>query len=102
MTEKLKLCPFCGSKNVDIFPTFGDGESNQNLMNVECIDCGAQGAVRLGEQKAVEAWNKRSVSSEAKNGQLLEIVRNLAESNTYPQAMEVKQAAKKLMQSMVR
>lgn len=78
----LKPCPFCGSVNVGLFSSFGDATTDENYMNAECMNCGAQGATKLGETRAAEAWNKRAGGG-AVNTELLAIVKDLAESNTY-------------------
>ena len=97
MSDNLKPCPFCGSRNVDVFSSFGDSSTNGNIINVACISCGAQGAAKLGEIQAVEAWNKRAGGG-AINTELLAIVKNLAESNTYANYKELQQNARKLIQ----
>lgn len=93
----LKPCPFCGSVNVGLFSSFGDNSTNRNIMNAACISCGAQGAAKLGEIQAVEAWNKRAGGG-AINTELLTVVKNLAESNTYANYKELQQNARKLIQ----
>ena len=60
MSEALKPCPFCGSVNVDIFCSFRDKSTDINFVNVECIDCGAQGAAKLNAESAVQFWNNRA------------------------------------------
>ena len=63
---KLKPCPFCGNndlKDMDIETT---GRQSLHIKNkvkscfVHCWECGANGAVASTENKAIEAWNKRS------------------------------------------
>ena len=49
MRNKLKPCPFCGSKNV----------ADMNGW-VQCLNCNASGPDNYDHLKAVEAWNKRS------------------------------------------
>lgn len=79
MTEKIKPCPLCGSANVDVFSSFRCANTDHNFMNVECIDCGAQGPSRKGEDNAIAAWNKRAYStahagSEPVNSEMLAII----------------------------
>ena len=95
----LKPCPFCGSVNVGLFSSFGDNSTNRNIMNAACISCGAQGAAKLGEIQAVEAWNKRAGGG-AINTELLAIVKDLAESNTYSHYKKLQQDARTFIQSM--
>lgn len=102
MSEKLKPCPFCGSANVDVFSSFGDPSTDENIMNVECINCGAQGSSAKGEEKAVAVWNKRAGGNGAVNTELLAVVKNLAESNNYARFKELQQDARKLIQQMRR
>ena len=100
MTEKLKPCPFCGGLP-KFYEIYTNGAKVWKVMCGKRVDCCAILNDYSTKEEAAKAWNTRSISSEAGNGQLLEIVRSLAKSDTYPQVMEVKQAAKKLMQSMV-
>lgn len=60
--SKLKPCPFCGSKNVEIikpYPGIPIGRA------IKCNDC----RIRVGiswvcdDDMAIEAWNKRSKGS---------------------------------------
>ena len=102
MTERLYPCPFCGSRNVDVFSSFGDSSTDENIMNVECINCGAQGSSAKGEEKAVAVWNKRAGGNGAVNTELLAVVQNLAESNNYAHFKELQQDARKLIQQMRR
>ena len=99
MTEELKPCPFC-----DGLPKFYEIYTNgAKVWKVMCgarVDCCAILNDFDTQEEAAEAWNKRKVSPDTVNHELLEIVRSLAESDTYPRAMEVKQSAKKLIQNM--
>ena len=97
MSEKLKPCPFCGSSNVDWFRSFGDPSTNENIVNVQCINCGAQGASKLGEKNAIDVWNKRAGSG-AINSEMLTIISNMAECDSYPHYKELKDTARKLIQ----
>ena len=97
MSENIKPCPFCGSLNVDVFSAFGEPSTDKNFMDVECIDCGAQGGLGEGEEKAVAAWNKRA-GNEAVYSELLALVKGLAESDNYARFKELKQDARKLIQ----
>lgn len=53
---ELKPCPFCGSSNVEA--CFADEYGD--IFTVICCACGSCGAVKITEQEAIEAWNKRS------------------------------------------
>ncbi len=101
MSEKLKPCPFCGSANVDVFNSFGDPSTDENIMNVECINCGAEGGIGKGEEKAAAAWNRRAGGG-AINSELAAIVKELAESNNYGRFKELQQDARKLIQQIRR
>ncbi len=53
MTEKIKPCPFCGSKKIDICRT------NENACWLRCARCsGESGSTPLRED-AIRIWNKR-------------------------------------------
>ena len=59
MIMELKPCPFCGSTDVYIsfrYPLLGEGLR----MLVVCNCCGCMTAQCRNEDKAVEAWNRRS------------------------------------------
>ena len=56
MANKLKPCPFCGSKDVEV---------SKSLKVVVCNNCGAYGPdgnkrYDCDEESAIDAWNKRS------------------------------------------
>ena len=101
MSSNINPCPFCGSANVDVFSSFGDSSTDENIMNIECINCGAQGASKTGEKNAVAVWNKRAGGG-AVNTELLAIVKDLAESNNYAHFKELQQDARKLIQRVKR
>ena len=62
--EKLKPCPFCGSKNV----VSSNEHSYDAIYNyyVECKECGAKGGLAIyscdkcGPEEAIRAWNRRA------------------------------------------
>lgn len=53
-TNKLKLCPFCGSN--ETYKTRLDDFT----YVIQCLECGATGPYELNTDEAEEAWNKRS------------------------------------------
>lgn len=58
MSEQLKPCPFCGSKDIGTsyhLPMFGE----DMLYFVVCNDCGAMSYHSRVEKRAIEAWNRR-------------------------------------------
>ncbi len=55
---KLKVCPFCSSKNVSA--SIGR-QGQQPFHYVECEDCGAAGAGHETIEAAIAAWEKRHV-----------------------------------------
>lgn len=103
MTEEiLKPCPFCGSTNIDWFASFSDPTTNENIINVECINCGAQGASRRGEKNAIAAWNRRGYDvtaddTVATTDKMLAIITQLTQVNTLPAFRELKEAAQKVL-----
>lgn len=52
----LRPCPWCGERNLHILPI--------NLQ-VECIDCGAEGPEAKSQNAAIAAWNARPGGDEA-------------------------------------
>ena len=54
MSVKLKPCPFCGSKYVEIIKPFN------KEYQVQCGDCYATSCVETTPKKAVKAWNMRA------------------------------------------
>lgn len=61
----LKPCPFCGSKNVEVFSQYEEDCPDRSAI-VRCHNCDAQSAQMVGREKldmAARAWNKRVESS---------------------------------------
>lgn len=52
---KLKQCPFCGSKHIDIYIK---GNENKKYA-VVCNDCDARAGRKKTKQAAADEWNKR-------------------------------------------
>jgi Lar family restriction alleviation protein len=50
--EKVKPCPFCGSKKVNF-------ERTSNCW-VRCLGCKADGPAHRERQEAIRMWNRRS------------------------------------------
>ena len=58
MEEKLKPCPFCGTKN-SVITTYN--LDCGNVYQVCCWTCGTRGPDYCNsKQEAIAAWNKRS------------------------------------------
>ena len=56
---KLKPCPFCGGKDIEIGRTILPGEKIEKY-NVGCPDCGVwYDWIFLSEEEAIEVWNER-------------------------------------------
>lgn len=53
MKEKIKPCPFCGSKKVDICRT------NENACWVRCARCYGKAASDTFRKVAIRNWNHR-------------------------------------------
>jgi len=51
--EKIKPCPFCGSKEVDICRT------NKQACWIRCHKCEAEGNCAEKREDAITEWNKR-------------------------------------------
>lgn len=54
MKNKLKPCPFCGSKNLHYSKPLGPYRGS----SVVCIDCGA--TINAQDDKAKDNWNRRA------------------------------------------
>lgn len=58
MSEELKQCPFCGSKNLQYVEK--NPESYEQCYYVYCLNCDAQGPEYISIDDAISAWNRRS------------------------------------------
>ena len=56
MSDKLKPCPFCGSKSMLILKTYGKLESYM----VVCTQCGARTSGMGNQKGAINNWNRRN------------------------------------------
>ena len=52
MTE-LKPCPFCGG---DILTVWWESD----MCRIRCKNCNTKGPWKVTEEKAIEAWNRRT------------------------------------------
>lgn len=65
MNERLKVCPFCGSTNLqvakltEIYPRLEISNNNDNVIQIWCKGCGALGPEELDTECAVISWNSR-------------------------------------------
>ena len=66
MTEKLKPCPFCGSKlkvhdkeDPRLSALWRTG-GNNNRFVISCYKCGAYSGYALSAQEAIAMWNRRA------------------------------------------
>ncbi|WP_422824239.1 Lar family restriction alleviation protein [Xenorhabdus siamensis] len=57
MTDELKPCPFCGSKNIDWSWFYTDGKRHTLIY---CEDCPAQVVGKMLKSDAVKVWNQRA------------------------------------------
>jgi len=57
MTEKLKPCPFCGSRNV----YHGSYTiTKPHIFGADCDNCDAKGPIKDNKEDAAKAWNTRN------------------------------------------
>ena len=59
MTNDLKPCPFCGSKDVGVYEDIYGNYANI-LKCVLCRTCNCRTSARRNENEVVEAWNRRA------------------------------------------
>lgn len=97
MRNSLYPCPFCGSLNLGVFLSFGDATTNENIVNVQCISCGAQGSSAVGEAQARLRWNRRA-GSVANSSEMLEIIKKVVETDNYPQFKKIREDARNFIQ----
>ena len=57
MSEKLKPCPFCGTKEGAELSLVVD--SMFGTRRAHCWNCGASGPAKRQEENAIAAWNRR-------------------------------------------
>lgn len=58
--REARACPFCGGKNLGIFPGANDTGFQAATMRVTCATCLSQGPMGLSEEQAVARWNGES------------------------------------------
>uniref|UniRef100_A0A6H1ZBM9 Putative restriction alleviation protein n=1 Tax=viral metagenome TaxID=1070528 RepID=A0A6H1ZBM9_9ZZZZ len=58
MTQKLKLCPFCGEKE-RIKRAAADTSDEWSNLVIKCLTCKARGPECTTWTQAEESWNKR-------------------------------------------
>lgn len=54
MSDKLKSCPFCGSKKIHLVDA-----SDLGYNWIHCDNCSAEGPCKLTAQEAIYAWQWR-------------------------------------------
>ncbi len=55
MTEQVKPCPFCGSKNIVFCASHGN-----RLFHIGCADCEAHAQYAYSRKEAIGNWNRRA------------------------------------------
>ena len=53
--EKIKCCPFCGCRSVEVCRT------NENACWLSCYDCGAEAESHPNREVAISYWNRRTI-----------------------------------------
>ena len=64
MSENLKPCPFCGSRDVDVFDAGGE-PYGPSQPYVHCNNCCADSKMCDSLDKAIAAWNRRAIDVDA-------------------------------------
>ena len=57
--EGLKLCPFCGSKNIHVIDRIDCSKGLQTYYHARCKDCGVSTNEYKSQFEAIVAWNRR-------------------------------------------
>ncbi|MBO6179430.1 MAG: Lar family restriction alleviation protein [Selenomonadaceae bacterium] len=62
MSEELKPCPFCGAKYSSEKFTAGTVQlmRGEKYFWAICLNCGVRTGEYLGDEAAIEAWNRRA------------------------------------------
>lgn len=55
MGNKLKPCPFCGSKRINVW-----FDNQRRIAHCGCEDCGVFSFGGESKNNAIEAWNRRT------------------------------------------
>lgn len=64
MSENLKPCPFCGSRDVDVFDAGGEPYARSQPY-VHCNNCNADSEMCDSLDEAIAAWNRRAIDVDA-------------------------------------
>jgi Lar family restriction alleviation protein len=61
--EKVKACPFCGSKKVEFLRSlnFAMDQTNSNACWIICLRCEGQVSSSPDRTTAIRSWNKRFI-----------------------------------------
>jgi len=61
MADKLKPCPFCGCKEIDVMGGYEDfyEDFQPHLYYCECEDCRATSGLTVERKDAIKKWNAR-------------------------------------------
>lgn len=65
MTDELKPCPFCSSKDVGVYYNTQSDHMYDWDFHVECYPCGACGEHDANREEAIAAWNRRTPAAPA-------------------------------------
>lgn len=60
--KKLKRCPFCGGKAVDIESE--DSSIEEPIYYIECTKCGASTYAEYTLDEAISDWNRRAKNTD--------------------------------------
>lgn len=64
-----RACPFCGGKNLAIFPGLKDAMFRRKTMRVACATCNSLGPIGVSEEHAVVVWNDYPARNMNANGE---------------------------------
>ena len=63
MTDKLKPCPFCASRDIHLY---NNTKRGLDLWFIVCFGCEVETAEYMSKEAVINAWNRRDYKDETK------------------------------------